>query len=337
MLRAMLLGPGVLDVVETPMPEPGADGIVVRIEAALTCGTDVKTWRRGHPKIPLPSAFGHEFTGTVAAAGRDVRTFREGDAVACTPTAPCFACGPCLRGRTNLCDTAIAEMVFGAFGEYVRVPGRVVRTNTFMRPATMSAITAAALEPLSCVIHGAARVDLAAAERVLIIGDGPIGLLFARVARLQGAGTVVLAGHHSARLDVGGDYGAEVTTAGPAELRERFSGEKGADIVIECVGKPELWTLAHDLTRPGGVALLHGGCAGGTAVAFDSFRMHYQEVDAMGAFHYRPEDVRAAFDLLAAGRVDIGALVTHTVPLARFAEGFALAVDRTAIKVAILP
>jgi L-iditol 2-dehydrogenase len=297
----------------------------------------VKTWRRGHPKIPLPTPFGHEFSGTIARVGGEVRAFREGDAIACTPTGPCFACGPCMRGRTNLCTTAIDEMVFGAFGEYVLVPGRVVRTNVFLRPAGRAAVRAAALEPLSRVVHGADRAGLSAADRVLIIGDGPIGLLFARVAKLRGADRVVVAGRHAARLDVAGDFGAEATTGGPDELRERFRGEAGADVVIECVGRPELWTLAHQLARPGGVALLHGGCAAGESATFDAFGLHYEEVDALGAFHYRPEDVRAAFDLLAAGRVDVEPLVTHTVSLDRFAEGLALAVDRTAIKVAVQP
>lgn len=333
----MLLRPGTIEMVEAPVPEPGPDEIVLRVDAALTCGTDIKTWRRGHPKIPLPAPFGHEFSGTIARAGRDVRTVREGDAVACTPTAPCFACGPCLRGRTNLCATAIGEMVFGAFGEYVLIPGRVVRTNLFLRPDGMPAVRAAALEPLSCVVHGAERACLAGAERVLIIGDGPIGLLFARLAKVRGAERVVLAGHHAARLDVAGDFGAEVTTGGADELRERFIGESGADVVIECVGSPELWTLAHELTRPGGVALLYGGCAAGATATFDAFRLHYDEIDARGAFHYSPDDVRAAFDLLAAGVVDVDPLVTHSVPLDRFAEGFALAVDRAAIKVAVIP
>lgn len=337
MRRAMLMEPGHVELVEAPIPVPGSDEVVVRIEAALTCGTDVKTWRRGHPKIPLPAPFGHEFAGTLSAVGRDVRRFREGDRIAGVPTGPCFACGPCLRGRTNLCQTAIRQMVFGAFGDYVKLPGRVVRTNLFARPDSMTAVTAAGLEPLACVVHGASRIDLANAERVLIIGDGPIGLLFARLARLSGADRVVVAGRHADRLDIAGDFGADVTAARADELRERFAGEGGADVVIECVGLPELWTLAHELVRPGGTALLFGGCAAGASANLDAFRLHYQEIDAVGAFHYRPEDVRAAFDLLATGRVEIAPLVTHTATLADFTEAFDLAVRREAIKVAVLP
>jgi len=337
MLQARLVRPGEVELIEVPVPDPGTDGVVLRVEAALTCGTDVKTWRRGHPKIPLPTAFGHEFAGTVAAVGRDVRNLREGDRVACPPTAPCFACARCLRGYTNLCETAIAGMVVGAFGEYVRLPSRVVRTNLFLRPDSMSGIEAAALEPLACVVHGAGRVDLRNAERVLILGDGAIGLLFARLADLRGAGNVVVVGHHANRLDVAGKYGAAVSTASPDALRERFRGEDGADVVVECVGDPALWTLAHELTRAGGSALLFGGCPAGTVAGFDAFRLHYSEVDARGAFHYSPDDVRTAFDLLAAGRVDVGRLVTHTAPLRDFTTAFGHALDRTAIKVAILP
>lgn len=337
MTQARLLRPGTVELTGVAIPEPARDEILLRVEAALTCGTDIKTWRRGHPRIPLPAPFGHEFAGVIAAAGRDVRGFSEGDEIACAPTAPCFACGPCLRGRTNLCETAIDRMVFGAFGEYVVVPGRVLRTNAFRRPDSMTAITAAALEPLACVVHGAGRVDLGTAERVLILGDGPIGLLFARLARIRGAGRVLVVGRHADRLDVAGDFGAEVTTADAAELSEQFAGEAGADIVIECVGQPELWRLAHDLVRPGGTALLYGGCAEGSVAGFDAYRLHYEEVNAVGAFHYTPEDVRMAFDLLAAGRIDIDAIVTHRAPLSDFMNAFRLAVERSAIKVAILP
>jgi L-iditol 2-dehydrogenase len=337
MVQAQLIRPGSVEMKQVRVPEPGPDQALLRVDAALTCGTDIKTWRRGHPKIPLPTPFGHEFAGTVAALGQKVHGFREGDAIACAPTAPCFACGPCLRGRANLCESAIDDMVFGAFGEYVIVPGRLLRTNAFRRTGSMAAITAAALEPLACVVHGASRVDLAAAERVLIMGDGPIGLLFARLAGIRGAGRVVVAGRHADRLDVAGDFGAEVTMADAGELAERFGGEAGADVVIECVGRPELWRLAHDLVRPGGTALLYGGCAAGSVASFDAFRLHYEEVDARGAFHYTPEDVRSAFDLLADGRVDIDAIVTHRAPLSDFIDAFQLAVDRSAIKVAVLP
>ncbi|MBI4519746.1 MAG: alcohol dehydrogenase catalytic domain-containing protein, partial [Gemmatimonadetes bacterium] len=178
MPQPVLVEPGRIEERDDADPAPGRGELLVRVEAALTCGTDVKTFRRGHPRIPLPAPFGHEMAGTVVAVGKDVVALQEGDALACVPTAPCGECTACRRGRENLCAVAIEEMRFGAFSPYVLLPDRIVRRSVFARPATMSATTAAALEPLACVVHGASRIPLVGARSVLILGDGPIALLF---------------------------------------------------------------------------------------------------------------------------------------------------------------
>src|SRR5690606_626680 len=172
MRAAVLLRPGELEQREAPVPQPGAGELVVRVEAALTCGTDVKTFQRGHPKFPLPSPLGHEFSGVVVAAGAGVRAWREGDAIALVPTAPCGVCRLCRRGRESVCPDAVGRMLLGAFAEYVRVPAHIVAANVFARPAGMAPEVAAALEPLACVVHGADRVALDRAESVVLVGDG---------------------------------------------------------------------------------------------------------------------------------------------------------------------
>ncbi|HET9439702.1 MAG TPA: alcohol dehydrogenase catalytic domain-containing protein, partial [Longimicrobiales bacterium] len=185
MKRAELLRPGVVEMREVPEPIPGAGEVVVKIEAALTCGTDIKTYQRGHPKIPLPAPLGHEFSGVITAVGDGVERFREGDAVACTPTAPCGVCRLCERGHDSLCPQAVGRILLGAFAEYITVPAHIVHSNMFERPPSLSAEEAAVLEPLACVMHGADRVLLERAERVIIVGDGPIALLFGQVALLR--------------------------------------------------------------------------------------------------------------------------------------------------------
>lgn len=339
MLAARLLEPGRLEMVEVPVPEPGPGELVVRVEAALTCGTDVKTYQRGHPFIPLPSPLGHEFAGTVAAAGSGGHGFREGDAIACVPTAPCGRCRLCRRGHENLCADAAGRLVLGGFAEYVLLPRHIVDVNVFHRsPDRLGPEAAAALEPLACVVHGADRVALERAETAVLLGDGPIALLFLQIARRRGAGKVLVAGRHAARLEVARGLGADrlvQTAQEPLEQAVRdWTGGVGADVVIECVGRPETWEAAATLVAPGGELLLYGGCAAGTRASFDTYRLHYQEVDVKGAFHYGREEVRRAFDTLVDGAVRIDPLITHRRPLTDLAAGFELVLSRQALKVA---
>lgn len=390
MRAAVLVRPGQVEMREVPVPAPGPGELLVRVDAALTCGTDLKTFQRGHPRIPLPTSMGHEFSGAVVAVGPGVGRFREGDAIACVPTAPCGECRLCRRGRENLCPDAVGRMVFGAFAEYVLLPRHIVERHVFPRPAGLAAHEAAALEPLACVVHGADRVAFERAEHVVFLGDGPITLLFLQVARLRGAGNVIVVGRHEARLAVARALGAETVVepgagdSGPhgvgggaagsgteagargkaaaaareadsaasgsgggtpretvaATLREvvlERTGGVGADVVVECVGRPEVWELAATLAAPGGEVLLYGGCAAGTRASFDTLHLHYEEVDLKGAFHYRPASVREAYELLADSRVAVGPLVTHRRPLARLEEALGLALRREAVKVAVVP
>lgn len=337
MLRAEVTEPGRFELREVPVPRPGPGEVLVAVEAALTCGTDLKLLQRGHPRIPLPSPLGHEFAGTIAAVGAGVARWREGDAVACVPTAPCGRCTMCARGRENLCPEAVGRMVMGAFAGFVILPAHIVEAHLFQRPEAMPAAHAAGLEPLACVVHGMERAALEAGQSVLILGDGAIGLLFVQLLRLRGAGRVLVAGHHAGRLAVARELGAETTTAQGGELTDLVEARGGADRVIECVGDPAAWELAHRLAAVGGRVLLYGGCASGSRACFDTGRLHYDEIDVVGAFHYGRRDVHDAFALLRSGSVRIEPLVTHRVPLARLDEALGLARSRRAIKVAVLP
>lgn len=345
MLAARLLRPGRFELRRDPVPEPAAGQILLRVDAALTCGTDLKMLRRGHPKLPMPAPMGHELSGTIVAIGPEVAGLAEGDAVALVPTAPCGRCRLCRRGHESLCPDAVGRVMLGAFAEYALVPAHIVERHVFPRPASLSPAEAAALEPLACVVHGASRLDLSGAESVVLIGDGAISLLFAQVALRQGAARVIVAGRHSQRLQMARHLGAEAIEVGreedwPAQLadavRDHTSGN-GADVVVECVGTSASWEAAPSLATVGGEVLLFGGCASGARVSFDAYRLHYDEVDLKGAFHYGTPDVREALRLLAGGEVVAAPLITHAVPLPRLEEALDLALTREAIKVAITP
>ncbi len=340
MKRAELLRPGHMELRDVAQPVPGAGEVVVRIEAALTCGTDIKTYQRGHPKIPLPAPLGHEFAGVISAVGAGVERFREGDAIACTPTAPCGLCRLCLRGHDSLCPQAVGRILLGAFGEFIIVPAHIVQSNMFERPASLAPERAAVLEPLSCVVHGADRLLLERAERVIIVGDGPIALLFGQVAQLRGAGEVMLFGKHDIRLRAAEAVGLTAVDTGDADIRtvtQELTDGIGADVVVECVGRPELWEAAFDCVAPAGELLAFGGCAAGTRASFDTYRLHYEEVDVKAAFHYGRADVRRGYDLLLDGAVNVDVLVTHHEPLDRMQHALDRVIARKAIKVAVHP
>jgi L-iditol 2-dehydrogenase len=339
-LQSLLTSPRHLELRETPIPDPGPGELVVRVDVALTCGTDLKTFRRGHPLFPFPTPIGHEFSGTVARAGSGT-AFREGDPVALVPSAPCERCASCRRGLENLCDEIHGKnMAWGAFAEFVRVPERVARRNVFRRPDSLPPRQAAFLEPLSCVVNGVARLDVSRAESAVVLGLGPIGLLFIALLKRKGVPRVIALGRHEARLAAARALGADDLVPADDSAVEKIkalTGGEGAAAVVECVGRPETWELAVSLARKGGEALFYGGCAAGVKVPVDARRVHYEALTLKGAFHFTPRDVREAFELLATRALPVDALVSDELPLAKLHEAIERLEQGECLKLAIKP
>jgi len=309
----VLVSPGHLELRELPMPRPDADGIVVRVRAALTCGTDLKTYLRGHPKFAMPMLFGHEFAGEVAAVGPGVRGLREGDAVMVAPTAPCGDCYYCARQQENLCPEVMPTMVHGAYAEFIRVPGPVVRVNVYEKPAALPYREAALLEPLACVEHGLSFVRLRPDDSVVIVGGGAITLLHLLALRARGCERVMVVARNPRRADEARRMGAtEVAQVDVGAVRERvfdWTAGRGADVVIECTGQIDVWEKAPGLARVGGQVVFFGGCAAGSVVRLDTARLHYDQVQVFSPFHFTPRDVRRAFELLSDGTLCGAALI----------------------------
>lgn len=302
----VLVRPGQLELRELPTPRPDGDGIVVRVRAALTCGTDLKTYLRGHPKFELPMLFGHEFAGEVAEVGTAVEGFREGDAVMVAPTAPCGRCYHCQRRQENLCPQVIPTMVHGAYAEFVKLPGAVVRTNLYEKPLGLPYREAALLEPLACVEHGLSMVETRNDDTAVVIGGGAVTLLHVLALRARGVEGVVVVARNARRADEARRMGIEVLESEASRVGDRvleMTAGRGADLVIECTGRGNVWEIAPSLARVGGQVVLFGGCAAGTSVTFDSHRLHYDQVQITSPFHFTPRDVRRAYDLLVSGDV----------------------------------
>jgi L-iditol 2-dehydrogenase len=341
-MRAVVFhGPGDLREEEVPWPVPGAGEVVVTIAAALTCGTDVKTLRRGHPvMIPhVPTVFGHELAGRVTAVGTGVRHLREGDCVVAANSAPCGECRPCLGGRPNLCEDLL--FVNGAYGEAIALPDRLVARNVIKHRPSLAPARAAFAEPLACALLGIERGRVEDGHTVVIFGHGPLGCLLAMVAAARKA-RVIVVGKAGFRLDrVSALKIAECVdaTASPdlvSDLRA-MTGGRGADVTIDATGRPEVWAQAVDAAGRGGTVVFFGGCAPGTTVALDTRRVHYEELTLVGAFHHTPETIRRAVELLDSGAVNPEGLLTHRMGLAGVRKALELMARGEALKVLIEP
>lgn len=305
---------------EVPVPVPGPGEVRLRIRAALTCGTDLKVFRRGyHARMIVPPAiFGHELAGEIDAVGDGVEGWAIGERVVAANSAPCGDCFFCRRDREELCEDL--GFLNGAYAEFVVVPERIVRKNLLRLPEAVSFETAALVEPLACAVHGVEETGVRRGETVVVLGAGPLGLLLVRCAVLAGA-RVLVVGRREHRLRAAMAMGAEavldtaVEGASPEEwVREHTQG-RGADRVIEAVGRPEAWEQAIALVRKGGVVNLFGGCAAGSEVRVDTTRLHYDALTLLGTFHHTPATVREALRLLVEGQIPASVLIQDRCPL----------------------
>lgn len=345
MLAVRFYKPGQLKAEQVPVPEPGPGELVVKSSVALTCGTDVKMFKRGHPLAKPPQIMGHEFAGTVSGVGSGVENFKMGMKVVSANSAPCNQCFYCLIHQPNLCehlDESIVGFTWpGSYAEYVRIPERIVRQNTFQVPDGVPLESAASLEPLACVVHGWDLVNRMPGGTAIIVGGGPIGLLHAQLARLNGARQVALCDVVPERLREAEKVGVDVTINSASEnLVERVLGltdGRGADIVVEAVGRRETWESAPGLVRKGGTVLLFGGCPAGTTVSFNAEKIHYGELHIQGGFHHTPSAVERAFRLIVSRQVSIKPLISHEMPLEKAEEALQLMGSGKALKVALRP
>ena len=282
--------------------QPGE--VRVRIEAALTCGTDLKVFKRGYHARMLvpPTVFGHEFAGTISEVAPDVTGWRIGDRVAVANSAPCGECFYCRKAQENLCDHLL--FLNGAYARSIVVPARLVQKNLLRLKPETDFCDAALVEPLACVVQGVEDARLRAGQRVLVIGAGPIGLMFVALARHLGC-HVTVAGRGKKRLETARGLGAEVVlnVGEQSGLVDAVPAGSVFDVVIEAVGKPETWEAAVRLVRKGGTINFFGGCPSGTTVSLDTSVIHYSNLTLCASFHHTPRTVRRALEFIEAGVV----------------------------------
>ncbi len=321
MTAAILYGSENLKIEKIAIPEVADDEVLLRVKVALTCGTDLKVWKQGYHArmIQPPAVFGHELAGVVEAMGRNVNGgLRPGMRMVPANSAPCGACVFCRKGRENLCEDLLFNN--GAYAEFIRIPGPIVRQNMLEIPDHVSFTDAALIEPLACVLRGIEETGIQSGDTSVVIGCGPIGLKFIRVLSTRGVNVIAL-GKRASQIRAAERLGAraafDVTQLDDpiSTVRRLTDGQRGADSVIEAVGQPVTWQWAIGMVRRGGTVNLFGGCPRGSKVEFDPTAIHYQEITIKSSFHHTPRFIREALETVARGELHASDLITGEIPL----------------------
>lgn len=342
MMAAVLYGKENLKVEPVAVPSIGPGDVLVRVRAALTCGTDVKVFRRGyHARMIVPPAlFGHELAGDVIAVGDEVTRFRAGHRIMAANSAPCNQCFYCKRGNENLCEDLLFNN--GAYAEFMRIPARIVERNTYLLPDHITYQDAALSEPLACVMRGLEETHLRAGQTCVVIGLGPIGLMFVRLANVIGA-RVIAVGRRKTQVERASKMGADEVLisahgADVVHMVRELTGGYGADVAIEAVGIPETWEQAVRMVRRGGMVNFFGGCPTESKVALDTNLLHYSEITCKASFHHTPSHIRKALESVSRGEIKANDFVNRVEPLANLLEVMRYLMSHNGhMKTAIIP
>jgi L-iditol 2-dehydrogenase len=330
MTAAVLYGAEDLKIETVDIPKVGDDEVLVRVEVALTCGTDLKVWKRGYHArmIQPPALFGHELAGVVEEKGSGVNGgVRSGMRVLPANSAPCGACFFCRKGQPNLCEDLLFNN--GAYAEYIRIPGRIVRQNMLEIPDGVSFKDAAMAEPLACVLRGIHETGIQPGDTAVVIGCGAIGLKFIRILSQRDV-RVIAIGKRDSQMQAAERLGAVAA----------FDVDKIENpvAVIEAVGRSITWEWALQMVRKGGTVNLFGGCPTGSEVKIDPAALHYSEITIKSTFHHTPRFMREAMDTIARGEIRSSDFITGEVPLEGLPKVFEDMKNRNGeLKTAVIP
>jgi len=334
---------GVKDVrmKEIEVPKISPFEVLVKIKAALTCGTDRKMYLRGYHLFKPPFVFGHEFAGDIVKVGNEVKNFKEGMRVVAANSAPCNRCFYCKIGKPSICNNLTLRLS-GAFAEYVEIPSPIVEQNLLSIPSYVSYKEAALVEPLACVVHGIEESGIKLGDTVVVNGAGPIGLMYIQLAKLKGA-KVIATDIKEERLRVAQKLGADklidasLVDDQVEAVRNLTEKKRGADVAIEAVGLAEVWEKTIKMARKGGIVNLFGGCTSGTKITIDTKLLHYSELTLKGIFHHTPQYVKRALNLISQGSIDTNSLITDELPLSDFPHVLSMMINHQGIKIAVIP
>lgn len=340
-MKAMLLSaPGVLEYVDVPNPDPpAADEMIVRVRAVSVCGSDTHgyTVGKGGRRVP-PLIMGHEACGEVAELGRDAGSHRVGERVFILPQVTCMACAACLMGVFDQCThrLVLGADLPGACAEYIRIPAR----NAVPLPDSVPFVHAALLEPLSVVVKGLSRVNVAPGGTAAVVGAGPIGLLSVGVLAQHSPRELIVFEPQPDRRALALEMGATVALD-PAdanarkEMMDRTAGV-GVDVSVEASGISPTVATAVDITRAGGSLVWLGNA--GRVVEIDEFKVVWNQLSIYASMGVTRQSAQAAIALLSTGKLNVDKIVTLAVPLSEGVAAFhRTATDLSIVKTVFLP
>jgi L-iditol 2-dehydrogenase len=345
MIAAVFDGPGTLEVREVDTPAVGPGEVLVKVGANTVCGTDLRVLRGEKTAgISPPAIIGHEVAGHVAEVGGGVGGFEVGVPVVITPMIPCLRCFYCKRDMENVCEnvSAVGYQIAGGLSEYMKVPAEALAAGClFAAREDLPSERLALVEPLSACVYGQRRSPVEVGDVVLILGAGPIGLFHLQLALLAGAGTVIVSQPSEARRALASEFGAHVvvdpTSEDLSEVVAQHTSGRGADVVIVCIGLPQLVNDALRLARKGGRVNVFAGLSGEGWAEVEANLIHYNELRVTGQTGTRRLEFEKALELIESGRVDTEKMVTHRFALHDAARAIETVSSGEGIKVAVMP
>ena len=347
MLAAVYHGPNDLRVEDVPIPEIQPGEVLMKVNSASICGTDLRILHGGHRKYPTGTIRipGHEMAGIVAKVGQGVTGIEPGQRMFVAPNMGCGHCRECISGNNNLCAIydAIGITMDGAFAEYVRIPAAAVRQGNLMPVAdTVDPAVAALLEPFACVLRGQRPLNIRPGDVVLVMGAGPIGIMHTKLARLKGAKCVIVSEPNLERAALATQMGADRVVVPTEEdldiVVKAESGGRGAVVVVVAAPVHAAQEQALLLAGIGGRINFFGGLPKDRpSIQFDSNLVHYKELLVTATTACSTNDCLRAVEIVNSGRVELADLVSSRFPLAQAAAAFSAAQDRKTLKVVLEP
>jgi L-iditol 2-dehydrogenase len=338
MRAAVLYGQEDLRLEERDLLPLQACGLRLRVLTCGICGSDARMFFTGPtPRYIQPVILGHEFSGQVVEVGPEVADLGPGDVVTVAPLAPCMHCDACARGEDNLCERALVVgcTMDGGMSEYFTVPGQMVQAGGIVKlPPGIDHRAGALAELVGCCLRGLEQMSIQLGDRVLIIGDGPIGLTFLQLVKLMGVKQVVTSGRRPGRRQLALELGAdEALDARATNLLQDWA--RAFDRVIVATSNIEATAEALELVRPGGHLLLFSGYTYGTVLPLDANLVHYRELHLHGSIDCTIQDFCRAVKLLPQLRMD--RLISASYPLEGAEEAFRATKEQDAVKIILEP
>lgn len=345
MKAAVLEGIDKMVVKEVPTPEVTEDSLLVRVRSCAVCGSDIRIYHYGNPRVKYPQIIGHEIAGDVVEVGSKVKRFKVGDRVAIGADVPCGECSFCRDGIGNNCaiNYAMGYQFPGGFAEYVLINSLVINYGPIHKiPDNLSYDEASMAEPLACCINGLELSRVSLGDVVVVIGAGPVGCMLAELAKVMGAKKVIISQRSKVRLEMAKKFDIDVVVSATEEdLTQRVMEETdglGADVVLTATSSVEVQAQAIPLVkRRGRINLFAGLPKGSPPLVLDSNILHYKEAFLFGSHGSVPRHHRLALELLSSGRISAKKYISHKFSLDQIMEAFSVVENRQGMKVIINP